>query len=222
MKTAIYAPGPDSTSVCDPSGRVHKIPSGWALLPPGDATLTRRVKEAGEAWQVQVKRGRKIFSRGVFAPAATIERIRQELAAERATPAYARQRAASSKRRDAVQQRYVESFRDTVEQFLAFHATYASLARALATAVAEHATPIGSGTVARTERIPIEKRAEAAVIAWMRHQTTGYDSMHISRRRGDRRSVRQQLAAQSRRLLERYRAGLPADPQCPLQAALLK
>lgn len=39
--------------------------------------------------------------------------------------------------------------------------------------VTHHATPVGSGTVARTKRIPVEYRAEAAVIAWMRHQTTG-------------------------------------------------
>ena len=36
---------------------------------------------------------------------------------------------------------------------------------------------LGSGTVARTERIPIHEWAEAAVIAWMRHQTTGYEQM---------------------------------------------
>ncbi len=47
--------------------------------------------------------------------------------------------------------------------------------------VTDHATPVGSGTVARTKRIPVEYRAEAAVIAWMRHQTTGYDDMVIPR-----------------------------------------
>jgi len=48
-------------------------------------------------------------------------------------------------------------------------------------AVSQHATPVGSGTVARTERIPIQQRAESAVIAWMRHQTTAYDNMKIAR-----------------------------------------
>jgi len=52
-----------------------------------------------------------------------------------------------------------------------------NLAIRLARAVADHATPVGSGTVARTKRIPVEERAEAAVIAWMRHQTTGYDGI---------------------------------------------
>jgi hypothetical protein len=46
-------------------------------------------------------------------------------------------------------------------------------------AVTDHTTPVGSGTVARTERISVEKRAEAALIAWMRHKTTGYDGMVI-------------------------------------------
>jgi hypothetical protein len=50
--------------------------------------------------------------------------------------------------------------------------------------VTDHATPVGSGTVARTKRIPVEQRAEAAVIAWMRHQTTGYDGMVIPRIKG--------------------------------------
>jgi hypothetical protein len=59
-----------------------------------------------------------------------------------------------------------------------------SLDRVLAQAVTDHATPVGSGTVARTKRIPVEQRAEAAVIAWMRHQTTGYDGMVIPRVKG--------------------------------------
>ena len=83
-----------------------------------------------------------------------------------------------------------------------------------------HATPVGSGTVARTKRIPVEQRAEAAVIAWMRHQTTGYDNLVIPRIRGERREVRRMLAARSRQLLEHYRRGLSLKTSCPLQQAL--
>jgi hypothetical protein len=86
--------------------------------------------------------------------------------------------------------------------------------------VTAHATPVGSGTVARTERIPIERRAEAAVIAWMRHQTTAYDSMTIPRVKGKRREVRRMLAARSKELLARYRCGDGAAASCPLAAAL--
>jgi len=86
--------------------------------------------------------------------------------------------------------------------------------------VADHATPVGSGTVARTKRIPVEQRAEAAVIAWMRHQTTGYDGMVIPRIKGKRREVRRLLARRSHELLDGYRRGEPAPEGCPLQKAL--
>jgi hypothetical protein len=87
--------------------------------------------------------------------------------------------------------------------------------------IAAHATPVGSGTVARTKRIPLEERAEAATIAWLRHQTTGYDDMVIPRIAGRRREVRRILAQRSVRLLEKYRSGQPFDlAQCPLHAAV--
>ncbi|MHC5539674.1 DUF2293 domain-containing protein, partial [Singulisphaera rosea] len=78
----------------------------------------------------------------------------------------------------------------------------------------------GSGTVARTQRIPIEKRAEAAVIAWLRHQATGYDSMTIPKIKGKRREVRRELARDSVELLSRYRRGEPLLDTCPLARAL--
>ena len=108
----------------------------------------------------------------------------------------------------------------TVLAFLAFHPNHAQLAERLARAVTDHATPVGSGTVARTKRIPVERRAEAAVIAWMRHQTTGHDGMAIPRIRGKRREVRRLLAQRSNELLERYRRGEAAPDGCPLRNAL--
>ena len=105
--------------------------------------------------------------------------------------------------------------------FLAFHNKHSKLADRLAKIVTNHATPVGSGTVARTERIPIEKRAEAAVIAWMRHQTTGYDGMVIPRVRGKRREVRRMLARRSHELLASYRRGDSIPDACPLKMAIL-
>ena len=90
----------------------------------------------------------------------------------------------------------------------------------MADAVTRHATPVGSGTVARTQRIPIEKRAESAVIAWLRHQTTAYDNMKIARVKGKRCEVRRMLAERSRLLLEKYRNGHADDHSCPLHQAL--
>lgn len=216
-----FTPGPSPNTVRAANGTVKTAPEGWVLLPPGDAALTRRVKAAGDHWVVQEKKGRKVFSRGVWAPAATIERIRAELEAERSTEGYARRKETDTRRREKAQAEYVEDFLGAVVSFLAFHPAHAGLAGRLARAVTDHATPVGSGTVARTRRIPVEQRAEAAVIAWMRHQTTAYDSMTIPRVKGKRREVRRLLARRSQELLERYRRGTPAPEECPLLKALL-
>src|SRR5438128_1284677 len=83
-----FTPGPTPNTVQSADGKVLTAPYGWMLLPPGDAALTRRVKAAGEHWVVQEKKGRKTFSRGVWAPAETIARIRAELDAERSTEGF--------------------------------------------------------------------------------------------------------------------------------------
>lgn len=218
----IVSPGPDGRSVRTEAGEVLRAPEGWELVPPGDAALTRRLKVAGPTWTVQERRGRKVFSRGVWAPAAAVAAIREALAAERADPAHARKREADARRRQRAQAEYVDEFREAVLAFLAFALRYADLAGRLADAVTAHAAPVGSGTVARTWRIPVERRAEAAVLAWLRHQTTTYDQMRIARVKGRRREVRRQLAEQSRRLLAAYRAGSDVDPHtCPLARALM-
>jgi len=201
-------------------GAVVAVPDGWALLPPGDAALSRRIKEDGPSWTVIEVKGRKRFSRGIWAPAERIEALRAELAVERADPAYARRLDAARKRRAAEEVEYAGEFRAAVRAWLAFHPRHADLAERLAAAIATHATPVGSGTVARTERIPLERRAEAATIAWLRHQTTAYDHMRIERVKGRRREVRRELAEVSRARLERYRRGLEAGAGCPLAAAL--
>ncbi|QDU92907.1 DUF2293 domain-containing protein [Lignipirellula cremea] len=220
-ETRIVAPGPRDRTVRTSTGQILQAPADWELLPPGDAALTRRVKAAGPTWTVQEKKGRKTFSQGVWASSAHIAKIRADLEVERAAPSYAKRRAADATRREKKQVAYVEDFSGAVRNFLNFDSDYAELAERLAQAVAQHATPVGSGTVARTQRIPVEQRAELAVIAWMRHQTTAYDNMKIARVKGKRREVRRMLAEESRRLLENYRRGRPTDAlTCPLQQAL--
>lgn len=197
------------------------MPAGWALLPPGDAALSRRIKADGPTWTMVEMKGRKRFSRGIWAPAERITALRAALQAERADPAYERQLAAGRLRRAREEQAYAGEFRAAVLAFLGFHPRYTRDAAQLADLIAAHATPVGSGTVARTERIPLEQRAEAATIAWLRHQTTGYDTMVIPRVRGRRREVRRLLAQRSHHLLRQYRAGADLDPTlCPLQVAL--
>ncbi len=217
----IVKKGKHERTVITDDGRQLRVPREWSLLPPGDATLTRRTKTAGPHWLMQSRRSRRTFSDGIWAPTETVDRIRNELEAERSTEAYAKKREKAAVRRDKQQTKYVDSFEHAVLQFLNFHEAHAQLGSKLARAVAEHATPIGSGTVARTKRIPVEQRASAAVIAWMRHQTTGYDDMKIARVKGRRREVRRELAARSRQLLDVYRKGRDLDPaQCSLRQAL--
>ena len=219
----VVSPGPHAGTVLSAQNEILTIPAGWELLPPGDAALTRRVKQAGPTWTIQERRGRKIFSRGVLAPAECIARFRRALEVERGDPSYAVKLAQSRKRRALEQERYEEDFTAAVRAFLGFAPPHAALAEALAAAISAHAVPVGSGTVARTKRIPIERRAEAATIAWLRHATTGYDDMHIPRVAGMRREVRRQLAERSRSLLQRYRRGdTIAAEQCLLRRGLAR
>lgn len=215
------APTADPKVFRAPDGKLLSPPAGWACLPPGDAGLTRRVKAAGPSWSVVEKRGRKAFSQGLWAPSANIEAARAALLVERASPAYAKKRAADTQRREREQASYVESFEQQVLSFLRFAPTHLPLARTLAAKVTAHATPVGSGTVARTERISVERRAEAAVIAWMRHQTTAYDQLSIARVKGARRQVRRDLAEVSRAILDLHRKdAVHAAASCPLCTAL--
>ena len=220
-QTRVVAPGKTDGTVIADSGKTLTIPLTWSLLKPGDAGATRRVKAAGPSWTVKAKRGRRVISLGVWAPAETITSVIKGLDAERSTDAYIKKQASAKRRRDKKQDQYVEDFTAAVFDFLAFDDRHGGLAKRLSIAVAAHATPVGSGTVARTARIPVEKRAESAVIAWLRHQTTGYDNMKIPRVKGKRREVRRMLAAKSRELLDVYRRGaIVSADKCLLKSAL--
>lgn len=220
-KIRIVTKGPSGFLVTE-SGEKIRPPEDWLLLPPGDAALTRRVKQNGPHWLIQEKKGRRVFSKGVWAPESTIGIERARLVEQRATPAFQKKKEASRKSREKVQKQYVSDFKEQTLSYLNFHEKYSELAEKLAQLVSDHATPVSSGTVARTTRIPVEKRAEAAVIAWLRHQTTSYDRMTIARVKGMRRQVRRQLAQRSNELLKRYRTGEKILSNCPLQAALAK
>ncbi len=207
--------------VVNEHGEVEAVPAHWELVPPGEAALSRRIKKDGPSLTVIEPKGRKRFSRGIWAPSDRIEALRGELESERRDPSYQRKLDAGRRRRAVIQEAYADDFRGSILRFLDFHPAYRAEAQAVAERVAAHAVPVGSGTVARTERIPIEERAAAATIAWLRHQTTAYDTMEIARVRGERRAVRRMLARRSVELLADYRRGRPVDAgSCPLQAAL--
>ena len=213
-------PSGNSREVLTADGRVLKVPDDWDLLLPGDAALSRRIKKDGPTWTMYEMKGRKRFSRGIWAPAERIDALEQELKKERENPAYEKKLEAGRKRRAKEQEVYANDFETALVEFLNFAPEYQPLAIKMAKMVAIHAVPVGSGTVARTKRIPIERRAEAAVIAWMRHQTTAYDDMVIPRQKGARREVRRMLAKRSRAILDCYRKGGERKESCPLMQAL--
>lgn len=204
----------------DENGHPVTPPEGWAFLPAGDAGVTRKVSSAGVFWRVQVKMGRRIISKGLWAPKNTIELAVLQMQSTRQTELYQKKVEAAKRRREKIQTEYVDDFCSQVERFLNFHPIYKDMGAKMAKLVSLHATPVGSGTVARTATISIEERASRAVIAWMRHQTTAYDQMPIARVKGERRRVRRMLAQRSVELLESYRKGEPIKIDCPLYAAL--
>ncbi len=216
----IVRPGVKKGTVFLESGKQISPPEDWAFLAAGDAAVTRKVKSKGPTWVVQVCKGRRKISKGIWAKAIHILQSQEEVEAKRATPEYERQRKRALARREAKQKAYIASFYAEVFGYLGFHPKYELEAKLLAHKVTQHATPVGSGTVARTERIPISQRAEAAVIAWLRHQTTAYDSMRIARIKGRRREVRRYLAAKSKEVLQVYREGREVSEGCPLKRIL--
>ncbi len=216
----LVQPGSEEGRVLSDSGQPLTPPPDWAFLPAGDAGITRRIKAKGPTWVVQVKKGRRLIAKGIWANKADILASQEEMAAQRATPAYARKRGNDLARREAKQQTYEQEFFAEVVAFLAFDERYQHETHLLAEKVTRHATPVGSGTVARTERISVARRAEAAVIAWLRHATTTYETMRIARVKGRRREIRRELAAKSVELLQAYRQGREVAENCPLKKAL--
>lgn len=220
-KNRIVKPARVKGTVFAEDGSVLHIPNGWELLEPGDGPLTKLVKSKGPSWLVQVKKGRRLMSKGIWTSSEHIAEGRREIEAKRSTDSYAKKRKSDLARRERLHNEYVAIFSREVADFLSFDPKYRELETQLAHAVTVHATPVGSGTVARTKRIPVEERASKAVVAWMRHQTTSYDRMSIARVKGRRREVRRELAALSIELLSRYRQGEEISESCPLYRALL-
>jgi len=217
----IVKPGENGNLIGE-KGETLVPPSSWAFLPAGDAGITRKVTAKGVFWRVEIKMGRRTISQGIWAPTSTITLAQEEVNATRITDEYKKKRVSEINRRDKKQELYDVEFCKAVEVYLGFDEIYKPIEKKLARAVTDHAIPVGSGTVARTQMIPIEKRAAHAVIAWMRHQTTDYDNVKISRIKGERRAVRRGFALESVTLLLNYRQGSVIPDTCPLQKAIDK
>lgn len=207
----------------DASGNLFTIPTGWDNLPAGDASITRKLKSLGPTWTVQEKKGRKTFSHGVWAASENIATARRLVEARRADPKHQKKLAQAKVRRQEKEEVFGEDFQQAITDFLNFHLKYQSLAKQLSTLVKKHAAPVGSGTVARSSSVSVEDKAALAVMAWMRHQASSYDSIAVPKIKGARRELRRQIARQSERILGAYRRGDEIDTNtCALYKALQK
>ena len=203
----------------DRDGNPAVIPEGWTFLPAGDAAVTRKVKAGGSFFAVRYRHGRKWFTKGIWADANNINSAKREVDQKRSTEEYKRKSDQAKKYRQKKEQQYAVQFEQKIGEFLNFAPVYKRVQDLLSKRISEYTVPVGSGTVARTKMIPIEKRAESAVIAWMRHNITEYDNMVIPRQKGARREIRRSLAQASRLVLEKYRSGEEIPEHCPLKRA---
>ena len=217
----IVKPGPNGSLVGEKGERLTP-PRDWIFLPAGDAGITRKVTAKGLFWRVQIKKGKRLISKGIWAPATTILQAQQDVKEIRSTEEYKKKKVNDLRRRVKKQDEYEIEFCKHVESYLQFHPKYKSMELQMAKAITKHAIPVGSGTVARTIMIPVEERAARAVIAWMRHQTTAYDHIRIAHIKGERRAIRREFAKQSVALLSKYRSGEIISINCPLKNALQK
>lgn len=215
------SPGPRNTLI-DEYGKQITPPSDWDFLPAGDAGVTRRVTSKGKFWRVSIKKGKRTVSKGIWAPSATIQRACKEMAELRNSENYKRKLDSQRQKRNEKQLEFIGDFMHTVRKFLNFDQKYTEVERVMAIAISKHATPVGSGTVARSSNLTISEKASKATIAWMRHQTTAYDHMIIPKAKGARREVRKLLAHKSIELLANYRNGKPIKEGCPLMKAVMK
>ncbi len=216
----IVSPGSQG-KITNEFGVQESPPANWGFLPAGDAAVTRKITAQGKYWRVQVKKGKRIQSTGIWAPTSHIIIAKEAVEKMRSAPGYEKKKQNAKALREKKQVAYAIEFEKAVSQFLNFHKNHKDLEVVMAKAVTAHAIPVGSGTVARTTMIPLPERASKAVIAWMRHQTTNYDHMKIARVKGERRAVRRKLASISVSLLKNYREGTPIDLNCPLRKVLI-
>ena len=207
----------------DKTAKVYSVPAGWQKLPSGDASITRKLKSLGPSWTVQEKKGRKSFSHGVWAAKEHIEAAKSLVEAQRADPKHQKKLAQAKVRREEKEVVFGTDFQQEIIKFLNFDKKYQALVEQLAVLVKEHAVPVGSGTVARSSSVTLDDKAALAVMAWMRHQTSAYDSTSVPRIKGARRELRRKIARQSERILAKYRSGDEIDfILCPLYKALHK
>lgn len=170
------------------------------FLPAGNAAVTRRAKRASRLSAVVVRfsRARRRYERqGILVEQDALERAEQECLADE--EARARRRARDRERRaleDA----------DLRERFVAgIRRMFPGCPRPRAEAIARHTAARGSGRVGRSAagRTLDQAAVELAVVAFVRHENTGYDSLLM--RGVERGEARGRVRAEVERVLDCWR-----------------
>ena len=149
------------------------IPKNWELLKTGDAGLTRAVRKVGPYWEVVEKRRKLTTVVGTFAPTDIIEQVKADRAA-RAEDLEAK-RIASAKSRKRKELLKSGKLRAEIIKYLEFRSEFEQEAQEIAESVVSWTTPVGSGTVGRSQSLSPAEIAERAVRAHLRHEMTNYD-----------------------------------------------
>ena len=171
------------------------------FLPAGDATLSRRARKYSplSAVVVRFSRARKRYERqGLLVTPEAIDRAEQECEADAEKRAALRDKAAV--RRQAEDRELVAAMAQVIAE------RYPGCPAEEARQLAEHTARRGSGRVGRSAagRALDPQPVHLAVVAWIRHQHTNYDSLLMAgNARSDARDlirddVRRVLAAWSR------------------------
>ncbi len=79
----IVQPSRRDGRVLSDSGEQLTPPVDWAFLPAGDAAVTKSVKAKGVTWVVQVRKGRRLISKGIWANETDIRVSQKEIEAKR-------------------------------------------------------------------------------------------------------------------------------------------
>jgi len=147
------------------------------FLPAGDAALTRRAKKASGLSAVVVRwsRSRKRYERqGVLVEEAALEQAEQQCLADE--DARMRRRERDRERRAAEDVELAASMAEEIRRL------FPRCPARRAEAIARHASLRGSGRVGRSAagRGLDEEAITLAVVASVRHEDTGYDSLLMS------------------------------------------
>ena len=67
---------------------ILKIPENWAFLPSGDPGVTRKITSHCDCFRVQIKKGRRIISTGLWTFSDSIEQAKADVEKIRATDVY--------------------------------------------------------------------------------------------------------------------------------------